>query len=243
MTSTLIPLIISMAFWLWIIRKYDRYEKEPMKMILFVLLVGGFSSTFIAGLINLFSGILLGVESEIWNEDMPSAPATMLFYLLVGLNEELVKFYVTWLLIRKSRHFNEPADALVYAMTVALGFAIFENLQYAIEHGNWVIIVRQFNATPLHVGLAALWGIGLAKTRFIRKNALLMNSLPYLLLAVAIHSVYNILLTYDMAPVTGMLIATAGAMFLVWIGVRRIKNYSEEGPFSSKMRDTGTLNL
>jgi RsiW-degrading membrane proteinase PrsW (M82 family) len=210
-----------------------------------VLLVGGFISMFVAGLINMFSGVFLGVESDICNKKLALAQIAILYYLLVAVNEELVKFYVTWLLIRRSRHFNEPADAIVYAMTAALGFAVFENIQYGMEYGNWVVIIRQINATPLHLGLAALWGIGMAKTKFGGNGSLLITSSPYLLSAMVIHAVYNILLTYKLSPNTGIFIATTGAVVLVWQGVRRIRKYSDEGPFSKFQRceNCGTQNL
>ena len=34
-------LLISIAFWLWIILKYDRFEREPLKTVVLMFLLGG----------------------------------------------------------------------------------------------------------------------------------------------------------------------------------------------------------
>jgi len=85
----------------------------------------------------------------------------------VGLNEEFFKAFAAVILLRRLKDFNEPADALVYSMTVALGFAMLENIEYVPRYGFFSVYVRQFNAVPLHLGLAAIWGMGIAKAKFL----------------------------------------------------------------------------
>ncbi len=45
MMLILISFLTSITFWLWIILKYDRFEREPLKSILFVFIVGGLMSS------------------------------------------------------------------------------------------------------------------------------------------------------------------------------------------------------
>ena len=76
-------------------------------------------------------------------------------------------------LLRRLREFNEPVDGLIYSMTVALGFAAFENIEYTVNGGLGVLVVRSFTAVPLHVGLASIWGTGIARAKFYKGGAML----------------------------------------------------------------------
>jgi protease PrsW len=76
------------------------------------------------------------------------------------------------------KQFNEPADALVYSMTVALGFAMLENIEYMLRYDCFSLYVRQFNAVPLHLGLAAIWGMGIAKAKFLNGEKYTRTPVP-----------------------------------------------------------------
>ncbi len=156
----------------------------------------------------------------------------MLFLGFVGINEEFWKAAATILLIRRLKQFNEPADALVYSMTVALGFAVIENIEYAIRYGSAIIYYRQFNAVPLHLGLAAIWGTGIAKAKFEHGGKYLKTILPYLVLAGAIHFGYNITVFLTTNHISHILIPALIAIYLIRLAVRKIKRYAEEGPFN-----------
>lgn len=229
----LISYLISICFWLWIIMKYDKFEREPLKSVLFAHIVGGLISSLPAGLFNsLFSGLI----------DYQFAPGTavdrsigksMLFFAFVGFNEELFKSAATVLLIRKMKAFNEPADALVYAMSVAFGFSVFENIDYTLKLGLVSFYIRQFNAVPLHIGLAAIWGIGIAKAKFLHQGKYWIIMFPYILIAALIHFIYNFAPPLMFNPILSLLLPSIVAFFLIKFGIRTLKRYSEDGPFSN----------
>ena len=108
--------------------KYDKFEGEPLRAILFMFVIGGLVSTLPAGIFNQLFGYLIDYKFGAGHEVGHSVGKSMLFYGFVGINEEFCKALATVWLIRKSRDFNEPADALVYSMTVAFGFSLFENI-------------------------------------------------------------------------------------------------------------------
>lgn len=232
MSFTIISFLISIIFWLWIIRKYDRFEREPLKTILLFLILGGLISMLPAGLFNLLFGEIINYDFDPAAMEYTGLDKLLWLYGFVGINEEFWKAMATVLLIRRLKNFNEPADALVYSLTVAFGFSVFENIDYTAKLGTMTFFIRQFNAVPLHIGLAAIWGIGIARAKFIKKGNYLSVLIPYLLLAGFLHFIYNISATYFFTGIFGLIIPSVLAIFLIAYAVRKIKRYSEEGPFS-----------
>ncbi|MCX6249603.1 MAG: PrsW family glutamic-type intramembrane protease [Bacteroidetes bacterium] len=226
--------LISIFFWLWIILKYDKFEREPLKSILFVFIVGGLISSLPAGLLNLAFRSLLDQYMMNGFIESTNIKKASLFYAFVGINEETLKAIATILLIRKMKAFNEPADALVYSMTTAFGFSVFENIDYIIKFGFFTFFFRQFNAVPLHIGLAAIWGIGIAKAKFLHQGKYFRTVIPYLLVAMLIHSVYNSA-TIFFTPLFTIFILSAIGLFLVRFAIRKVIRYSEDGPFSNRL--------
>ena len=245
MMLILISFLTSITFWLWIILTYDRFEREPIKSVLFVFIVGGLMSSIPAGLLNhvfksLLNQLIMNGSPGFTNTEMSS-----LFYVFVGINEETLKALATILLIRRMKEFNEPADALVYAMTVALGFAVFENIIYFMKYGLINFYIRQFNAVPLHIGLAAIWGMGIAKTKFIHQGNYFIRVLPYVLFAALIHSIYNYITTLVIHPGLTLFVLAVFAWFLIRFAIRKIKHYAEDGPFANRLfcHACGTVNF
>ncbi len=233
-----------LSFWIWIIRKYDKFEREPLKTIVYVMIAGGLISTMPAGLFNfLFSYITDYPFTEARYGNVSAAKA-IVFYGFVGLNEEFFKAFAAVVLLRRLKNFNEPADALVYSMTVALGFAMFENIGYMLRYGFVILYVRQFNAVPMHLGLAAIWGMGIAKAKFLNSGRYTRTLAPYVALAGFMHFVYNITIVLPANPLINLAATTFIAIYLVRYAVKKMQHYSEDGPFSNIRicRKCNTLN-
>ena len=227
--------LISIIFWLWIIMKYDMFEPEPIKSILFVFVVGGLVSVIPAGILN---EVFKFIVNQCFDKGLVRNTAiekSHLDYGFVGFNEETIKAVVTILLIRRMKGFNEPADALVYSMTVALGFSMFENIAYLMKYGLVTFYIRQFTAVPLHIGLAAIWGVGIAKAKFLRKGKYFYTVAPYILIAALIHIVYNVSTTLIINPFLIIIILSVIAFFLIRFAIRKIRRYAQDGPFANRL--------
>jgi RsiW-degrading membrane proteinase PrsW (M82 family) len=86
----------------------------------------------------------------------------------VGPIEELSKFLVFAILVTRFRSLREPVDGIYQAAAVGLGFAIVENVSYAIDYGPLVALARAF-VTPLaHMTCASIWGFVYASRRWGR---------------------------------------------------------------------------
>ena len=241
----IISYLLSIVFWIWMIRKYDKFEREPLRALLFIFVIGGLISSFPAGIFNSLFGYLINFDFTKHGEVEHGMVKSVLFYGFVGINEEFCKALATVWLIRKSRDFNEPADALVYSMTLAFGFSLFENIDYTLRFGISSFFIRQFNAVPLHIGLAAIWGIGLAKAKFLHRGKYLATMAPYILGAAFLHFVYNFAPKVIANPFLSLIVPIAIAFFLIRFALKKILQYAEDGPYSNQLycRHCDTPNL
>ncbi len=183
-------LSISGTIWLWLLIRYDRNQREPLKWVLFVGIGGGLLSAIVAGYLNeqfsSWSGITAYSESPI---------QALILAIFVGINEETCKLLATLLLAWRIKEFDEPIDALIYAMSASLGFAIFENLFYAFQQDWSVIPLRSITSVPGHLAFAAIWGLGIAKMKFMeQENNYFATILPYLGYSALLHGFYDFVL-------------------------------------------------
>ncbi len=186
-------LLLSTGLWVWVLRRYDRWEPEPLKVLLRVGLLGGLLSILPAIIINTTMDHILGLSGFITDPhrriSLGMALASALF---IGINEETWKFLATIRLVKRLPEFDEPIDGMIYAMTVALGFAAVENIEYIVRYGPGVLWSRSYLSVPLHLACGAIWGYGLARARFISKHkSYFTTALPYLLAGAAIHAAFD----------------------------------------------------
>ncbi len=186
-------MLISTGAWVWVLRRYDKLQPEPLKVLLRVGLWGGLMSVIPAiignSLANHFLG-LGGFASDLSRRvSLPLALASAVF---IGINEEFWKFLATLRLVRKLPEFDEPLDGMIYGMTVALGFAALENIEYIVRFGPGVLLARSLLSIPIHLACGAIWGYGLARAKFISKRQrYFITAIPYLLAAAGVHAAFD----------------------------------------------------
>ncbi len=229
---------VSAFIWLWIIYRNDRYEPEPLKVIIYLLFAGGLLSSIPSSLCNvLFAEITGFMDSFINNKTHLLGNSELaVFSLFVGFNEEFFKSIVTILLVRKLKDFNEPLDALIYSMTVSLGFAAYENIQYAMMGGISTLILRSLTSVPLHIGLASIWGMGMARSKFINGNLKLSNIFKYIAVAAVIHAVYDFIQFKLNFELLSFAVAFMFAVVLIKFSLWRMKIYLYDSPFVGVLR-------
>lgn len=163
----------------------DKYEKEPIKLLLFALLAGGltvipilFVERFLAGFTNSFPGLL----SAAWNA-----------FVVAAFSEELFKYLALFLLIWKSPEFNEKFDGIVYAVFISLGFAAVENVLYVIQGGISTGLMRAVTAVPAHAIFGVTMGFyfGMAKFYAKQQKTLKFKALAYPIL---LHGIYDFII-------------------------------------------------
>jgi len=149
----------------------------------------------------------------------------ILFMLFgVALIEELVKFIGARLLLARNPVFDEPVDAMIYMVTIALGFAALENilvLNNAAHHMSLsrmaqTLTLRFIGANFLHTLASGLigyyWARGIVEGNVGRR---LLVGIP---LAVALHAAFNILII-KLGPL--YFLATSVLLFIAGLAVLR----------------------
>jgi RsiW-degrading membrane proteinase PrsW (M82 family) len=184
--------------WLLFYLHEDRHP-EPKHLILL---------TFIGGIISALAAVAAEVGlfakppvfAGIFYNYLPSALAVPLVVLVgVALIEEYLKYFAVKLSVLSRPEFDEPVDAMVYMVTVALGFAAIENvlfltpvLEQSFLGGVGLTANRFFGANLLHALSSAIVGYFLARHHFSpwRKHAVAAG----ILIAAALHTLFNYLI-------------------------------------------------
>ena len=222
--GAIIPAIVLLRF----VYKEDRLDKESPGLLL-SLVIFGILSTFAAIVTEQIGeailGILLPQSSTAYN--------VLLYFVVVALSEEGFKY----LLLKKrtwySGEFNCQFDGIVYAVFVALGFALWENISYVLMYGLGTAAVRAVTAVPGHACFGVFMGAfyGLAKrydnfgdeyrSRRCRRFAVLV---PVLL-----HGAYDFIATYEYDGYAWIFVAFVVLLFAA--AYRMIKKLSRDDHF------------
>jgi RsiW-degrading membrane proteinase PrsW (M82 family) len=144
-------------------------------------------------------------------------------FLLWAVLEESFKFMAAFAGGLHSKENNEPVDGLVYMITAALGFTALENIlfllnplllpQADIAGGVITGSIRFIGASLLHTISSGVIGIALAFSLYKSRRRQIANVLAAFVIAVAIHTAFNLFVMHESSLSTPM--AFAG----VWTGV------------------------
>ena len=151
--------ILPAIFLVYLIYKKDSIEKEPIRLIGFVGLLGA--------LTVLGAGLLEYVAISMLHISNPTLSHFIECFFIIALVEEGGKLFVTYISVWKHPEFNYRFDGIVYAVSASAGFAIVENLFYIFQNENSfsVAILRAITAIPGHIVFGIVMGlfIGMAK--------------------------------------------------------------------------------
>ena len=167
------------------------FNREPKRLVLRGFLYGGLA-TFASTLI---SGPLLNMGLYV-NEPSTFSEALKVSFFGAAIPEETAKLFMLWLLLRKSREFDERYDGLVYAAAVGLGFACLENLMYVLSSGAawfYVSVTRALLAVPGHFSFAIVMGYFYSRNHFDWASVRPWDRIKVWLYPVILHGVYDTL--------------------------------------------------
>ncbi len=146
---TIVPALLL----LWYVRKKDRLEPEPKKLIWSLVGLGALS-TLLAVLLELGG---LAVLTKIADPDS-LVFCVLHWFLIVGLAEEASKYLMLRLRTWKNPNFDCLFDGMVYAVAVSAGFALLENVMYLIRYGSSVVFIRAIVSIPAHICFSIFMG-------------------------------------------------------------------------------------
>jgi RsiW-degrading membrane proteinase PrsW (M82 family) len=212
-----LPVGIWLAFWL----REDRAKPEPKGLLLEAFVLGAimvFLSYWLEGLFKAPS--LSGQLSDFLAQSGP------FFYL--AMVEEVLKFVAMLAIVYHNRHFDEPIDALIYAMTIALGFASMENALFLLNTiitGDSAAIflftggLRFLGAAVLHAVCSGLVGAFWALAFYQRRLVKIISIAFGLALAIVLHGLFNFLIIINDGQMMFSVFLSLWivAMILLWL--------------------------
>lgn len=215
--------ILPSIIWLIFFDQEDRHHPESFRNLSFAFILGCFTTFFALavqlGLNYLFEQYGVGIKSTF---------AVSVFATI----EEIFKFLAVIIMIRSASYFDEPLDAMIFMVTVALGFAAVENVASLINQAGVleagitskayeVLVIRFLGATLLHSLTSAVvgfhWAVGIIAKKFVGWHIFIG-----LVVASSLHSVFNYLILRT-GPTTWAITFVVIISFFVLIDFEQLK--------------------
>ena len=199
----------------------DRYDREPLHLLMKIFVFGGISILpvilveKIFAYLNIFTGLLQIIYDA---------------FIVAGFTEEYFKRIIVMKYAYDHKAFNEKLDGIVYAVFTSLGFATVENILYVVFRYSdirTVGIQRAIFSVPAHMLFAITMGYYLSLAKYAKdqreRNYYLKISL---LMPVLLHGLYDYIL-----------MSRSGNLFIVFIpfvvflwgyNLRKLNRYYKE---------------
>ncbi|MCR5507889.1 MAG: PrsW family intramembrane metalloprotease [Lachnospiraceae bacterium] len=177
--------------------RFDKTEKEPPKLLWKIFLFGALTT---------ITTCIIGSAGDklIAFMDPEGIPYKLIEnFIMVALIEESGKFFVLKKITWNHPAFDYTFDAVVYAVTSSLGFAVVENIVYLLDGDLSTAILRAVLSVPGHVIYGVFMGCfyGMAKVEDTRGNKDIAKGylIRALVFPAAIHGFYDFCLDSDIA--------------------------------------------
>jgi RsiW-degrading membrane proteinase PrsW (M82 family) len=198
------------VFWLFFWMRQDIHEPEPRKLILKTFIFGAISAFLTIALLKIISQIEMTGVTQLWT---------------FSFVEESMKLAAVFLAALGSVWNNEREDPMIYMITGALGFSAVENMYYTIDYLNNLRYLetlidggyRFIGASLLHVVTSASIGFCISWVFF--KSAKTRVSMAFfgLIIATAIHTLFNFLVSHSLPWYQQLGFYGAWAMVVVFL--------------------------
>ena len=216
-----------LLYTLWI-RNRERYNREQWKPIFLCFLWGATIAVVAAFILEVIFELPFTYSSS----DTEMVP----FFAAVVIAPVVEEFTKPLALRLKSVKYNldELEDGLIYGAVAGLGFSATENLLYGYSFLSegfvaflLLMAVRSFGGCLLHASATALTGYGNGKT--VMKHSSLLGVIPYFILAIFLHGLYNFVLSYELVGVvSGLFLAFLFVIIAITMVRKKIKTLDEK---------------
>lgn len=197
--------IIPMLAYLLLIWWFDRYDREPFKLVLQNYLWGSVGAIIFAILGSIiFTSILSQFLS---NKGQLNYLGTVVTAPIV---EEITKG-IFLLITVTNRKFDNMTDGIVYGGAIGLGFGMTENFLYFVSFGtslsDWIaiVIIRTLFSAVMHCVSTATFGAFLGYAKFKSTSYKIFFPLIGILIAMFIHFSWNFTVSFKSTAPLGFL--------------------------------------
>jgi len=196
--------IIPSLVWLWFWMRQDRHTPEPRGLIVISFFAGMAIVYFVLPFEKLIAVMMPAIMSFI---DVLSQKFSFLLpyeqtvrVTLWAFVEEVAKYSTVFFIAFKSKHFDEPKDAIIYLITAALGFAAMENSLYlfktlstaGVAEGLSNMSSRFIGATTVHMVSSAFIGLAIAFAFYAHRFIKTVVTIGGIFVATLLHAYFNL---------------------------------------------------
>jgi RsiW-degrading membrane proteinase PrsW (M82 family) len=197
--AAIVPPTMLLALVWW----FDRYDREPVWLLVAAFLWGATGAVVVAILGSWFVGLFVNAGLQALNSgglDILRFSGAISATFVAPLVEEPAKA-LPLIGLLATRHFDNATDGFVYGAACGLGFALTENFLYFMgnisDAGTWLatVIVRTGWSATMHATASAVVGAALGWARFRGWFLGGVVSLFGLAGAMSVHAAWNGLLS------------------------------------------------
>ncbi len=213
--------ILACAFYIFI---RDKYEKEPINLLIVGLSLGAVSTIPILYVEKFFININPFIEHTKYYDIYKS-------YVIAGFTEEIFKFTILLFLIYRNKNFNERFDGIVYAVFISLGFALVENILF-VTNDNFGGVNTGINRAIFSVPAHMLYGVSMGYYFALMKyesNKFFKNITLALFNPIFIHGTFDYILTLNNK--ISFFVFSLYVVALWYFGLKKMKNHIGKSPF------------
>lgn len=219
-STFLLCCLLGFIWWL------DRYEREPLWLVVLVFVWGGLGGTLLGASLNLVVDVAAALV-------LPAEQLSRFSTVIVApMAEEFTKgliFLALFFIPFFRKELDNETDGLIYGAAVGLGFAVIENLLYFIAVSGQglsvllgVVVVRTLFTSLVHTISSSLLGfsVGLVRHRRLFPFMWIVPVLGYLA-AVLNHSWWNFALSLGQSGQVSddVVLGTVGLALMTVVGM------------------------
>lgn len=205
----LLTALLPVGILLYYINHKDKKSPEPTRQLIKAFFFGVLSVP-----LSFCMSIPLGLVGAFPAEATSILGSISTAFFGAAIPEEIAKFIMLWLLLKKNPYFDEKMDGIVYAVCVSLGFAAIENIMYLFSNAESYLsvgITRAIFAVPGHFCFGILMGYYYSLAKFYPKTPV-KNKALILIAPILVHGLYDsILFIINVTP------AISGILMLIFL--------------------------
>ena len=176
--------IVPSLFWLWFWLKEDKEDPEPTGLLTFCFFIGMAIVVITIPIQKYIQSVVTSSEVQI---------------VLWAGTEELLKYLVVVLLLSRTKYLDKPIDWPIFLITVALGFAAFENILFLVKPlsigqaavGLMTGQLRFLGSTLLHTVASGMVGLAIGLSFYMGNIQKKLYLIIGILVAITLHSAFN----------------------------------------------------
>ena len=200
---------------LWFVYSNDKH-KESGKNLAITIILGVLSTIPVA--------ILETIVDPLFSVDVEDGLSIVTLFINVFLGIAIIEELAKWLIVvganYNKKHFDETYDAIVYCTFASLGFALLENILYALVSlitngstaGFVTVILRAVTSIPGHACFGVFMGYFISKAKISQVYEKKKNEKKNLILALLIPTLVHTL--FD-----AFLLSQNVSLILVWLAM------------------------